>query len=133
MTMKKPIAALAVALIGLAAAESSAFAHGKGSTFSANGGSHDRGGNGGAIMHAGKAPGGTHASATAAATITATMRAAAATDFSEPASPGRRDSFRGATKKGRGEPAASAPCPATTSMLSEARPCSQCNSRKRRG
>jgi hypothetical protein len=72
MTTKKLIAALAVALIGLAAAESSAFAHGKGSTFSANGGnggSHDRGrnagrgGDGGAIMHAGKAPGGTHASA----------------------------------------------------------------------
>jgi hypothetical protein len=58
MTTKKLIAALAVALIGLAAAESSAFAHGKGSTFSANGGnggSHDRGrnagrgGNGGTI------------------------------------------------------------------------------------
>jgi hypothetical protein len=62
MTTKKLIAALAVALIGRATAESSAFAHGKGSTFSGNGGSHDRGGNGGAIMHAGKASGGTHAS-----------------------------------------------------------------------
>jgi hypothetical protein len=72
MTTKKLMIALTAALIGLAAAGSSAFAHGKGSSFSANGGNggnHDRGhnagrgGNGGAILHAGKAHGGTHASA----------------------------------------------------------------------